>query len=64
MIPVALRHPSLRYIDNSFEPADFLNNILMYMPLGIALSGSSLLRTFLFGFFLSTAAEALQLGIH
>jgi len=34
----------------------------MYIPLGIALSGSSLLRTFLFGFFLSTAAEALQLG--
>jgi hypothetical protein len=62
MIPVALRHPSLRYIDNSFEPADFVNNIVMYMPLGIALSGSSLLRTFLFGFFLSTAAEMLQLG--
>ena len=34
----------------------------MYMPLGIALSGSSLLRTFLFGFFLSTSAELLQLG--
>jgi VanZ like family/Concanavalin A-like lectin/glucanases superfamily len=62
MIPVALRHPSLRYIDNSFEPADFVNNILMYMPLGIALSSSSLLRTFLFGLFLSTAAEMLQLG--
>ena len=62
MIPVALRHPSLRYIDNSFEPPDFVNNILMYMPLGIALSGSSLLRTFLCGFFLSTSAELLQLG--
>jgi hypothetical protein len=62
MIPVALRHPSLRYIDNSFEPPDFVNNILMYMPLGIALSGSSLLRTFLYGFFLSSAAELLQLG--
>ena len=62
MIPVALRHPSLRYIDNALEPPDFVNNILMYMPLGIALSGSSLLRTFLFGFFLSTSAELLQLG--
>ena len=62
MIPVALRHPSLRYIDNALEPPDFVNNILMYMPLGIALSGSSLLRTFLFGFLLSTSAELLQLG--
>jgi hypothetical protein len=62
MIPVALRHPSLRYIDNRFQPPDFLNNILLYMPLGIALCGSSLLRTFLFGLSLSTAAEVLQLG--
>ena len=62
MIPVALRHPSLRYIESSFQGPDFLNNILLYMPLGIALSGSSLLRTFLFGLSLSTAAEVLQLG--
>jgi VanZ like family/Concanavalin A-like lectin/glucanases superfamily len=62
MIPVGLRHPSLRYVDNRFETADFLNNILMYMPLGIALSGSSLLRTFLFGLSLSTVAEVLQMG--
>ena len=62
MIPVGLRHPSLIYVDTAIEPADFLNNILLYMPLGIALSGSSLLRTFLFGFCLSTTAEVLQLG--
>jgi VanZ family protein len=62
MIPVALRHPSLRYIDNHFQIPDFLNNVLLYMPLGIALSGSSLLRTFLFGLSLSTTAEVLQLG--
>jgi VanZ family protein len=62
MIPVAFRHPSLRYIDNRIQPPDFLNNILLYMPLGIALSGSSLLRTFLFGLCLSSAAEVLQLG--
>src|ERR1700677_3079675 len=57
MIPVGLRHPSLRYIDNQFEGPDFLNNIIMYVPLGIALSGSTLLRTFFFGLCLSTAAE-------
>jgi hypothetical protein len=62
MIPVGLRHPSLRYITNRFEVADFLNNILLYVPLGIALSGSTLLRTFLFGLCLSTAAETLQIG--
>jgi hypothetical protein len=62
MIPVGLRHPSLRYINSSFEISDFLNNILLYMPLGIALSNSSLLRTFLFGLSLSTAAEILQIG--
>ncbi len=62
MIPVGLRHPSLRYIHNNFEPADFFNNILLYMPLGIALSGSSLLRTFAWGLCLSTVAEVLQLG--
>jgi hypothetical protein len=62
MVPVGLRHPSLRYVDNRFGGPDFLNNILLYMPLGIALSGSSLLRTFLFGLSLSTVAEALQLG--
>jgi hypothetical protein len=62
MIPIGLRHPSLRYIDNSFQAPDFLNNILLYLPLGIALSGSSLLRTFLFGLCLSTTAEVLQLG--
>jgi hypothetical protein len=62
MIPAGLRHPSLRYIDNNFGAADFFNNILLYMPLGIALSGSSLMRTFLCGLSLSTAAELLQLG--
>ena len=62
MIPAGLRHPSLRYIDSRFELPDFLNNILLYMPLGIALIGSSLLRTFLFGLCLSTAAEVLQMG--
>jgi VanZ family protein len=62
MIPTGLRHPSLTYVDNNFNPPDFLNNVILYLPLGIALGGSSLLRAFLFGFSLSTAAELLQLG--
>ena len=62
MIPTGLRHPSLRHIDYTFDPADFFNNLLLYLPLGIALSSSSLLRTFLCGLSLSTIAEVLQLG--
>lgn len=62
MIPVGLRHPSLSYIKYTFDPADFLNNILLYLPLGIALSGTSLTRTCLIGFSLSTVAEVLQMG--
>ena len=62
MIPTALRHPSLLYIDNDLNPADAGNNLLLYMPLGFALGGSSLLRAFLFGLGLSASAELLQLG--
>ena len=62
MIPTGLRHPSLRFIDNTFQTVDVLNNLILYMPLGIALSGSSLTRAFLSGLSLSTGAELLQLG--
>jgi hypothetical protein len=62
MIPVGLRHPSLRFIDNEFELSDSVNNIILYMPLGIALCGTSLLRALLFGFFLATGAEVWQLA--
>jgi hypothetical protein len=62
MIPVGLRRPSLRFIDNDFDLADTLNNIILYMPLGIALCGTSLLRALLFGFFLATGAEMWQLA--
>ena len=62
MIPIGLRHPSLSYIQNAFDAGDFVNNLLLYMPLGIALSGSSVLRAFLFGLCLSTGAEVLQIG--
>jgi VanZ family protein len=62
MIPTGLRHPSLTYIENTFNSTDFVNNLILYMPLGIALSGTSLMRAFLFGLSLSTCAEVLQLG--
>jgi hypothetical protein len=62
MIPAAVRHPSLRYINNQFYLADAVNNVLLYIPLGIALGGSSLWRAFLYGLGLSTLAETLQLG--
>ncbi len=62
MIPTGLRHPSLSYILNIFNSTDFVNNLILYMPLGIALGGTSLIRAFLFGLCLSTCAEVLQLG--
>jgi hypothetical protein len=62
MIPTGLRHPSLSYIQDIFNSADFVNNLILYMPLGIALGGTSLTRAFLFGLCLSTCAEVLQLG--
>lgn len=62
MVPTGLRHPSLAYIDNTFTADDFVSNLVLYVPLGIALSGSSLIRAFLVGLSLSTSAEVLQLG--
>jgi hypothetical protein len=62
MVPTGLRHPSLAYIDNTFTADDFVSNLVLYTPLGIALSGSSLIRALLVGLSLSTSAEVLQLG--
>ncbi len=62
MVPTGLRHPSLAYINNLFTAADFVSNLVLYVPLGIALSGSSLVRAFLVGLTLSTSAEVLQLS--
>jgi len=62
MIPTGLRHPSLAFVEDQFSPSDVINNLILYMPLGIALSGTSLIRAFLFGLSLSTCAELLQLG--
>jgi hypothetical protein len=61
MIPVAIRHPSLRFVDNEFHPYDVLNNLILYAPLGIALAASSLRRAFLWGLCLAGFAEFLQL---
>jgi hypothetical protein len=62
MIPTGLRHPSLAFVEDQLNPPDVINNLILYMPLGIALSGTSLIRAFLFGLSLSTCAELLQLG--
>ena len=62
MIPTGLRHPSLAYIQDIFNSTDFVNNLILYIPLGIVLGGTSLIRAFLFGLGLSTCAEVLQLG--
>src|SRR5258708_22233451 len=62
MVPTGLRHPSLAYMDNTFTADDFVSNLVLYTPLGIALSGSSLIRAFLVDLFLSTSAEVLQFG--
>ncbi|HET6219846.1 MAG TPA: VanZ family protein, partial [Acidobacteriaceae bacterium] len=62
MIPTGLRHPSLAFVEDQISPADVINNLILYMPLGIALGGTSLIRAFLFGLSLSTCAEVLQLG--
>jgi hypothetical protein len=62
MVPAGLRHPSLGYIRDVIDPADFVNNLILYMPLGIALGGRSILRAFFVGLGLSTCAEVLQLG--
>jgi VanZ family protein len=61
MIPYGLRHPSLHYIDYSYSLADFLNNLILYLPLGFSLYACSLRRAFLVGLALSTSAEVLQL---
>jgi hypothetical protein len=62
MIPVGLRHPLTSYIEYNFSTADFINNLILYMPLGIVLGGSSLPRVFLVALSLSTCAELQQLG--
>jgi hypothetical protein len=62
MIPVGFHYPSTSYIEYAFNLSDFINNVFLYLPLGIALGDSSLTRAFFVGLCLSAAAESLQLG--
>jgi Concanavalin A-like lectin/glucanases superfamily/VanZ like family len=62
MVPVGLRHPSLLYMDVQVMPFDVTLNLLLYVPLGIALAESSFLACLLSGLALSLCAETLQLG--
>jgi VanZ like family/Concanavalin A-like lectin/glucanases superfamily len=63
IVPTGLRHPALTYIENTFSPSDFINNLFLYFPLGLALSGTSFKKAFVYGLSLSALAEVLQLGI-
>ena len=62
MVPVAVRRPSLVYVDFQALPSDVILNLLLYVPLGIALGESSFAACLLSGFALSFCAEILQLG--
>jgi hypothetical protein len=62
MVPAGLRHPAFHYISANWNTEDFLNNILLYMPMGIALGATSLLRATVYGFSLATLAECLQIS--
>ncbi len=33
MVPTELRHPSLAYFNNLFTAADFVSNLVLYVPL-------------------------------
>lgn len=62
MIPVALRRPSLAFIDTSFTRNDVLNNLLLYLPLGVSLVGRSFGTCVAAATGLSVLAELLQFG--
>src|ERR1700748_3210784 len=62
MVPAGLRRPSLLYMDVQVMPSDVTLNLLLYVPLGIALGESSFLVCLLSGLGLSLCAETLQLG--
>jgi hypothetical protein len=62
MLPLGFRRPSATYIDYKFSSPDFVNNFILYVPLGLALIRLSLSRACLIGFSLATGAELLQLG--
>ena len=62
MIPVALRRPSLAFIDTSFTRHDIFNNLLLYLPLGASLACRSFQTCVTMATGLSVLAEVLQFG--
>ncbi len=62
MIPIKLRWPSLTFLDTSISRSDITNNLLLYLPLGIALVRAGLPRCIAVAGGLSVLAELLQFG--
>jgi VanZ like family len=62
MIPEGLRVPSLRYVQFTYSLPDFINNLLLYVPLGFFLGGRRFVQATLAALALATTAETLQLS--
>ena len=62
MIPIALRRPSLAFVDISITRNDVLNNLLLYLPLGVSLFGRSFGTCIATAAGVSVLAELLQFG--
>src|SRR6185312_3247745 len=62
MIPVALRRPSLTFVDISITRSDVLNNLLLYLPLGVSLVGRGFGTCVATAAGVSVLAELLQFG--
>lgn len=62
MIPITLRRPSLSFLDTSINRSDVMNNVLLYLPLGVSLVRAGLPRCIAVAAGLSVLAELLQFG--
>jgi VanZ family protein len=62
IIPLKLRWPSLAYLDTSINRSDVINNLLLYLPLGVSLAASTAARCAGAAAGLSVLAEVLQFG--
>jgi hypothetical protein len=60
MIPIALRRPSLTFVDISITRNDVINNLLLYLPLGVSLVGRSFGSCVAMAAGVSVLAELLQ----
>jgi hypothetical protein len=61
-IPVDFRSPAIQHISWSFNPRDFVLNILLFIPLGAALAGRRWYVVIAASVLLSLAVEVLQLA--